>query len=225
MADSECQDQINAVLRVASLLASERALCDRFADGHDIEGDLVKHAVPPVAANGLRQFAKRLQIVMENAPGPAAEDTAGPRSRREDDAFDRLVWEPFRQIRWSFWISVTMSIAMFLIGLVLMVVAVYQALGSSSVSITSLTIGGLGLADFVILFLRRPWEDVGKNLANSQQMRMIVTSYLSSLHLLAEKRQADIESLEEITSRSVELIQRYTEEASEDADRPRPAKP
>ncbi len=220
MADSECKDQINAVLRIASLIASERPLCDRFANNNDVEGDLIKHDVPPVATNGLRQFAKRLQIMTEDARKQEIEHNDDRRSKREEDAFDRLVWEPFRQIRWSFRISVTMSIAMFLIGSALMVVAVYEALSSSAVSMTSLAIGGLGLADFVILFLRRPWEDVGKNLANSQQMRMIVTSYLSSLHLLAEKRQADIKSLDEITSRSVELIQRYTEEASEHTDGP-----
>ena len=218
MADSECKDQINAVLRMASLIASERSLCERFVKSSNVEEDLIKHHVPPVATNGLRQFAKRMQIMTEGAGKEEVTDNDSRHSEREDDAFDRLVWEPFRQIRWSFWISVTMSIAMFLIGTALMVVAVYEALGSSAVSMSSLAVGGLGLADFVILFLRRPWEDVGKNLANSQQMRMIVTSYLSSLHLLAEKRQADIESLDEITSRSVELIQRYTEEATEKAN-------
>lgn len=220
MADSECKDQINAVLRISSLIASERSLCERFADNSNVEKDLIKHNVPPVATNGLRQFAKRLQIMSEGARKEALVDNDSCHSAREDDAFDRLVWEPFRQIRWSFWISVTMSIAMFLIGTALMVVAVYEALSSSAVSMSSLAIGGLGLADFVILFLRRPWEDVGKNLANSQQMRMIVTSYLSSLHLLAEKRQADIESLDEITARSVDLIQRYTEEASKNTEEP-----
>jgi len=216
MDDRECKEQINAVLRMVSLIASERPLCQRFADNSSVEADLVKHKVPRAATNGLRQFAKRLQFMAEGAPQETAAQDHGLRSGRGDAAFDRLVWEPFRQIRWSFWISVIMSIAMFLIGTALMVVAAYQALGSSAVSLNSLAIGGLGLADFVILFLRRPWQDVGKNLANSQQMRMIVTSYLSSLHLLAERRQADIESLDGITSRSVELIQRYTEEASEE---------
>ena len=219
MDDSQCRDQINAVLRMASLIASQRSLCEKFAGSGSIGEDLRKHNVPPAAENGLRQFAKRLQIVTAAAPETPTGSTGSVATGRQDDAFDRLVWEPFRQIRWSFWISVTMSIAMFLIGSALLIVAAYEAMSTRSVSMSSLAIGGLGLADFVILFLRRPWEDVGKNLANSQQMRMIVTSYLSSLHLLAERRQADIESLEKITSRSVDLIQRYTEEAAVDDDK------
>ena len=211
MPEEECRNQINAVLRMASLIASQRSLCEKFAGSGSIEEDLRKHNVPPAAENGLRQFAKRLQFMTEAAPKEAADKHISHCNEGQDAAFDRLVWEPFRQIRWSFWISVAMSVAMFLIGAALMVVAAYEAIGSSAVTLSSLAIGGLGLADFVILFLRRPWEDVGKNLADSQQMRMIVTSYLSSLHLLAERRQADIESLEKITSRSVDLIQRYTE--------------
>jgi hypothetical protein len=219
MNDSQCADQINAVLRMVSLIASQRPLCERFAGNGSVEKDLIENKVPRVATAGLRQFAKRLQLRAESAPKAAADKNNSQRNEGEDAAFDRLVWEPFRQIRWSFWISVTMSVAMFLIGTALMIVAVYEALRSSAVSMSSLAIGGLGLADFVILFLRRPWEDVGKNLANSQQMRMIVTSYLSSLHLLHERRQSDIESLEKITSRSVDLIQRYTEEAAVDAEK------
>jgi hypothetical protein len=219
MDDSQCKDQINAVLRMVSLIASQRPLCERFAGNGNVAEDLRKHNVPPVAENGLRQFAKRLQFMNEAAPKAAGGKTLSQSKEGEDAAFDQLVWEPFRQIRWSFWISVTMSVAMFLIGTALMIIAVYEAMGSNAVSMSSLAIGGLGLADYVILFLRRPWEDVGKNLANSQQMRMIVTSYLSSLHLLAERRPADIESLEKITSRSVDLIQRYTEEAAVDSEK------
>ena len=79
-------------------------------------------------------------------------------------------------------------------------------------SASALTVGGLGLADFVVLFLRRPWQDVAKNLSNSEQVRMLMTSYYVSLSFLDRDKLDAIGPLEAFTASLVKLMQTYVEE-------------
>ena len=129
----------------------------------------------------------------------------------QDDRYEKMQLEAFDHIRTSFWVALGMSIGLFLIGL-----AVFQAVRETSISTATLTVAGLGLADFVLLFFRRPWQDVSVNLSNSQQVRTIATSYLVGLALLQRGDTKSLELLSALTERSIVMLQQYTEERNSD---------
>ena len=69
-----------------------------------------------------------------------------------EDKYEKMQLEAFDHIRTSFWVALSMSIALFIIGVILMGVAVIEAAYESTISTSTLTIAGLGLADFVLVF-------------------------------------------------------------------------
>jgi hypothetical protein len=123
-----------------------------------------------------------------------------------------VLLEAFDHIRWSFWISLGMSVILFLLGMAFLGAAVFRSLSESTVSTATLTIAGLGIADFVLLFYSRPWKDISVNLSNSQQVRIIATSYLVGVALLEDGDAS--KSLEQLTKRSVLLLEEFAEEDS-----------
>jgi hypothetical protein len=53
---------------------------------------------------------------------------------------------------------------------------------------TRLTVAGLGIADFVLVFYTRPWQDIAANVYVSEQVKIIATSYLSGLSAEKDRR-------------------------------------
>jgi hypothetical protein len=66
----------------------------------------------------------------------------------------------------------------------------------------------------VLLFYSRPWKDVATNLANSQQVRMVATSYLAGYALIKSGTPEQREALRELTERSLLSIRRIGEKES-----------
>jgi hypothetical protein len=137
-------------------------------------------------------------------------DQAG--NKAKDASYEKMQLEAFDHIRAAFWISMSMSVGLFIVGLVLTGFALYEATRQTSVSVSALTIGGLGLADFVLLFFRRPWQDISVNLSNSQQVRTIATTYLAGLALIQRHDTKGLDMLDGLTKRSVTMLEQYTEE-------------
>jgi hypothetical protein len=165
--------------------------------------------------------AERLRLPSEAGPLllnilNAAEraGTAAPvedrRSAPSQEVRDMLM-QPFGHITWSFRILTGMSVLMFLVGLAFLVVAVVQAVDEGEVSTSTLTIAGVGLADFFLLFYRRPWEDIARGLSNSQQARIVATSYLSAISMLRSDDPNAHAALQALTREAVHLLEEYTE--------------
>jgi hypothetical protein len=128
-----------------------------------------------------------------------------------DNDMRKTLMQPFGQITWSFRILVCMSVLMFLVGLVFLVFALVEMIGSRTLSASSLAIAGVGLADFLLLFYRRPWEDIARGVSNSQQARIIATSYLSGISMLDPRDPGAQAALQGLTRQAVELIEGFTE--------------
>ncbi len=151
-----------------------------------------------------------LQIV--NASQAARSDTVeAPVTGRGDPSVREMLMQPFGHITWSFRILTAMSVSMFVIGVAFLIAAMAKALGESDVTTSTLTIAGLGLADFVILFYRRPWQDIARGLSNSQQARIIATSYLSGVAMIESRGGDTHEALRALTRESIELLEEFTE--------------
>jgi hypothetical protein len=160
------------------------------------------------------QLLNLLNVVERSASLAASPDSAETRASEEDPRgaeVRRILMEPFKHIRWTFMILTAMSILTFLLGSAFLLTALVRSVHEEQVSSATIVIGGLGLADFVLLFYRRPWEDIARGLANSQQARIIATSYLSGASLINPTDPKAQAALRELTQTSVEMLERFTE--------------
>jgi hypothetical protein len=230
---------------VVMLLGDEKLQQDLCAEEHS-EAALGKMEIPHAARGELLSLLNRVEQLKARPPVkvstlvPAPVTVAGTElstpgtmpttidaaPAAPDDRYERMQLEAFDHIRMSFWVALLMSIGLFVVGLVLMGCAVFQALREKNMSTSTFAIAGLGLADFVLLFFRRPWQDVSVNLSNSQQVRTIATSYLVGLALLQRRDTGSLGLLNELTKRSVEMLERYAEERDSEREHiPNAAKP
>ena len=127
--------------------------------------------------------------------------------------FRDLLMESFYNIRWTYHVSLGMSITMFIIGVVLMFIAVASAYGTEEFSMSTFTIAGLSLADFFFLFYTRPWQDVAKGLSNAQQVKMVIYSYLAGNALIRANpdKTSRLDQLIRLTHHSLYLLETYAE--------------
>jgi hypothetical protein len=157
---------------------------------------------------GLPAEAGPLLLNIVNAgQRPKTSDEKGGSTERTRD----LLMEPFGHITWSFRILTAMSVLMFAVGLAFLVVALMRAINEGDVSTSTLAIAGVGLADFVLIFYRRPWEDIGRGLSNSQQARIVATSYLSGISMLRATDSDVHATLHTLTREAVQLLEEFTE--------------
>jgi hypothetical protein len=198
------------------LLGNEKLQQD-LQDGEHFQEALQKMEMPHSSRGELLNLLTRVERLQARAAAGTsapAEMHGSPHALAiaQDDKYEKMQLETFDHIRTSFWVALIMSIALFLVGLMLMGLSVFRAMREISVSTSTLTIAGLGLADFVLLFFRRPWQDVSVNLSNSQQVRTVATSYLAGLALLQRGDTNSLELLNELTKGSVEMLEQYTKE-------------
>jgi hypothetical protein len=210
--------EVDAALKAVFLLIGDEKLQRRLQDEQEFSDALDRLGLPHDARGGLLDIINKLASRRARQSDTHPASTPTPESPSE---VQRILLESFVHIRWSFWISIAMSVILFLLGLVFFGTALMQSLQTQEVTSSTLTIAGLGLADFVLLFYTRPWKDVATNLANSQQIRMIATSYLACFALIRNGTPEQRKALEELTERSVGLVQRYVEEGDAEARFPK----
>ena len=203
--------KLNSALKAVFLLIGDEKLQNRLQDEEQANSVLDRLGLPHETRGALLDIINKLSTRLANndETKESSNIATGPISE-----VPRILLESFVHIRWSFWVSIVMSVALFLIGLVFLGTALIQSLDTKDITSSALTIAGLGLADFVLLFYTRPWKDVAANLANSQQIRMIASSYLAGLSLINVGTLEQLEALDELTEHSVGLIHKHVEEST-----------
>jgi len=207
--------QLDAALKAVFLLIGDEKLQDKLQDQRQAGATLDRLGLPQDTRPALLDIVNKLSSRRANRGDTNPEPAAATSSLTD---VQRILLESFVHIRWSFWISIIMSVILFLMGLVFLAAALMQSLNAQSVSSSTLTIAGLGIADFVLIFYTRPWKDVTTNLANAQQIRMIATSYLAGFALIRGGTQEQRKALDELTERSVGLVQKFVEDDTGDPE-------
>lgn len=207
------EENVNNALDLAWTLLNERELREEIEKEHNNESEktiknlLKKYGLPESAKSRLFNIISLQKKVEFQKKGKGAHTKA---QKTAEDEFSQqiqdTVLESFKHIRYSFWVSITMSVILFLVGMCFLIITVTRSFAEANVSTTTLTIAGLGIADFVLLFYTRPWQDVSANLSNSQKIRMIALSYLAGIPLTAEGEEERLKSLEHYTTHSIELL-------------------
>jgi hypothetical protein len=126
---------------------------------------------------------------------------------------ERILVSSNTQLRWWFRISVAMSAVLFVFGVAFLAVAVAQALDGDLAA--AAVIAGIGLAAFVLLYFVNPRRNEATNLAGSEQVHIVATSYLAGLDF-AEKHDEDaLTLLNQLTAHSIALLDDRAEGLSE----------
>jgi hypothetical protein len=126
---------------------------------------------------------------------------------------ERVLMSSNSQLRWSFRIAAVMSGLLFAFGVAFLAVAVVQALDGELEA--AAVIAGIGVAAFVLLFFTNPRRNVARNLAASEQVHIVATSYLAGL-AFAEKHDSEaLGLLNQLTAHSIALLDDRAEGLSE----------
>lgn len=126
---------------------------------------------------------------------------------------ERVLVSSNSQLRWSFRIAAVMSGLLFAFGVAFLAVAVVQALDGELEA--AAVIAGIGLAAFVLLYFMNPRRNVARNLAGSEQVHIVATSYLAGL-AFAEKHDTEaLTLLNQLTAHSIALLDDRAEGLSE----------
>jgi len=89
-----------------------------------------------------------------------------------------------KQLKRAYSTSQIMSVIMFIMGVFFLLLAGYQAITNpENVAETSI-VGGIGVAQIVIFFYRRPLADVARSVSNTQQAKIALVSYLIGLNYI-----------------------------------------
>ncbi|MGD2206218.1 MAG: hypothetical protein PVH17_05520 [Anaerolineae bacterium] len=218
MGDNHAEEATQHALKAVFAVIGDPRLQANLLDAEASQKVLTRLNLPESARPALLDIVNSLSLASRSFSREPTPTKPVPRS----DDVHKTMMEAFVHIRWSFWVSMAMSIVLFALGMVFLGTAVMRSFSENDVSTATLTIAGLGIADFVLLFYTRPWQDIAANLSNSQQVKIIATSYLAGLSLLREGRTDEIKALELLTKGSVGLLEQFAEEDSSGATNPEP---
>ncbi len=149
------------------------------------------------------------------APGHDVPLTPSPRQTLPSGQADvnrarEFMDESWDQLRRAYNTSVRMSLVVFVIGIGFLLLAAYQTLRGSVDATTVAVIGGVGVAQIVALFYRNPLAQIAHALANAQQARIAITSYLMAVSLIADQvtavdtpEERHIQMLTDLTGRTL----------------------
>jgi hypothetical protein len=212
------EDRALHALEAACQIVSRKDMQVQLKDPSRSDTILQDVGLPPSPRikNALRklidriEYASSLQRELPSCLEPDKDSSSEKKGlhgeNTSDGDLEKLLLESFSYIRWSFWISLGMSGIIFLVGLGLLGIAISRFLTEKTVTTASLTIAGLGLADFLLLFYTRPWQDISANLANAHKIKIIGMSYFAGLTLVKDKNAGDIHLLQQLTQGSISLL-------------------
>lgn len=123
----------------------------------------------------------------------------------------------------TYWITVTLYVFLFILGIILLSVPVAAAYRGDITSINSLIGGGFGIVDLAVLFLFRPVERIHNLMGDLSQLTTITNSYqqqvgLRLLELNSENRKTLDKAAVEINKaaiNTIKLIEEYCETKTE----------
>jgi hypothetical protein len=203
--ESEGAEVGRAALALVGRLLREDRLREAFLDDMDQRNRILRESnVTPDWGDDMLDALTRIR----HAPSPGGQSNVDQEKLPEGWSQEMVKeWhntclEPFRRIRYSFWLSMTMSSVLFVVGISLFAVAAARSVLSDTLDPGALLIGGLGVVDFIALVYTRPLKDVSRTLASTQRAGILAMTYLAGLPLLRGEATAmkNLETLMRIVS-------------------------
>ena len=143
-----------------------------------------------------------------------------------------------KKLNYTYWVLVGMSVIMFFVGMFLLLDAALHIINdgtipglaegatatadqtTSNLYNTSLTSGGLGLMDIILLFVSQPFKRIRQLMADMSQLTLLINSYQSQIGLIMlgvdmKKREVSIPlaltQINNSVTTTVKAIESYTE--------------
>ncbi len=88
-----------------------------------------------------------------------------------------------RKLAATYWVMVVLSVAMFIVGIVLISVPFFSAFNKAGTELKSLIAGGFGIADLSALFLFKPIERIHAIMGDMSQIVIALNSYQTQVGL------------------------------------------
>ena len=183
------------------------------------------------------EMATELKIVLARLPdGGEAEAPAAAAAEPEDKAMKKTVTSAedflehsFAQLRTGAMVLMVMSITMFLLGVGFLVIAAVRTFTHPESAGVTGVIAGIGVVQIAVLFYRNPLRDIGRSIANAQQSKIVVMSYMIGMGLIAKSLQGtttdkEQQALSTFTQQALDQFKRFTDGKLERTDQP-PALP
>lgn len=159
--------------------------------------------------------ARREVLNVVNELQVAAGDSREPPPAEDVDGIRAFFTSGFQQLQRAYRISIAMSVTMFLAGLVFLAIAAWKAVAHPDQVASTSVVGGIGIVQIVALFYRNPLADIARALAQTQQAKIALTSYLVGMTMLHDSQGAqgptrrDVRVLVDLTSRAIEQLRAY----------------
>ena len=112
-----------------------------------------------------------------------------------------------------------MSETIFVVGLGFLILAAIQSVWRPDDTATTSVIAGVGVIQLVALFYRSPLENIAWTVSNAQQAKLAITAYFMGVALLTDQialarpTEQHLQTLSELTDRTLERLQYYSRTA------------
>ena len=165
-------------------------------------------------------MATELKIVLNKLPSggeaEASRASAGElddKARKTVTSAEDFLEHSFAQLRTGARVLMLMSITMFLIGVGFLVIAAIRTFTDPDSAQVNGVIAGIGVVQIALLFYRNPLRDIGRSIANAQQARIVVMSYMLGMSLLAKSLAG------KATDKEQQALSAFTQQALDQFDR------
>ena len=119
----------------------------------------------------------------------------------------------------TYWIVVTLSVIMFMLGIVLLSIPAILSLQGRTAEMQAFIAAGFGLADLTALFLFRPIERIHRLMGDMSQITLALTSFQTQVELRLIQMDASnrtsvgqtAEAIATVAPAAIKLIQDYFE--------------
>jgi hypothetical protein len=132
--------------------------------------------------------------------------------------------DSFAQLRHAYRLILGLSVITFTVGTGLIVVATVRSLTDPDAVSSAAIIGGIGVAQIVVLFLRNPLQDIQRAVFHAQQARVAIMSYMLGLGLVGEQAyhgkesSEDLSHLDDLTTQTLRRLRAFEEDVSRGSD-------
>jgi hypothetical protein len=177
--------------------------------------------------DALADVLNLLDLIEEKA-GPQSTPTTSPipahltphTSTEQVNSAQQFFEQAFHELQRAHHISLGMSVAIFVIGIIFLILAALQTIIDPSRATTTAIVGGIGIIQIVALFYRNPLADIARSVSNAQQAKITLTSYLIGVSLIRDNiglsppQESHLEHLSTLTEKTLTQLQTYVEEPS-----------
>jgi uncharacterized membrane protein (DUF485 family) len=159
-------------------------------------------------------------IEQQTAKLKPANGSSSPKDKRPEEEItkaQKFFDNAIKELQEALIVSKRMSVIMFIVGIGFLLLAGFQAIINPENVATTSVVGGIGIAQIVVLFYRKPLADIARAVSNAQQAKVAIASYLIGNYYiqdnvgLGKATDKHLENLLKLTENTINQLKTYKE--------------